>query len=130
MDRLRELLSLLASATSLAAGIWALVGAFGMACTTGGGCHAVSVITAMSQSGYPQAIFWIVMGLTVGGTIIPWKLRRYRWGSVLWGAALMAFFVLSMGLDSYWVPSALLCLLAGGLPRPTQNARPFGPPPS
>jgi hypothetical protein len=117
---LREALLASSAAASLAAGK-ALWGSFGTACTTLHGCHPVSVLTALRQPGYPESIFYVVVGLSLAGAVVPWWSRRHRWGLLAWGAALCGFFLLSLGFDLYWLPSAGLCLVAGLLPLPPQR---------
>jgi hypothetical protein len=116
VPRVRPVLAMSSAVASLVAGVWALFGAFGTTCTTDGGCHASGIVAAMTQPGYPGAMFAVVVALTVAGIVIPWWSRRRRWGLVLWGAFLVGFFWLSFGIDLYWLPSAVLCLLAGVFP--------------
>lgn len=115
---LRDVLLASSAAASLAAGVEALWGSFGTACTTLDGCHPVSVLAASRQPGYPESILVLVVGISLVGALVPWWSRRHRWGLIAWGAGLCGFFVLSLGVDLYWLPSAGLCLVAGLLPPP------------
>lgn len=112
---IRQWLALLASSWAVGAGglFWFVPTSQSCTASTTGLTHCVSTTVAGSMAG-PVAASLALLSIAFG--VLPYLARRSTVGLWAWGGLVLGFFVLSFGIDIWWLPAGVLAVAAASCP--------------